>query len=199
MIRFYLVPVEVNPAYFNKQGPKYFPYYKDPDPPALVTPVDGQMGVSIFGQEPSCLVVADVSDPDDAALAILSDVTKFADDLDTPLGARLAAMQAALEALNLPAQMLTAATTDRQVIRGIVGIFGIGQCMNQKGFRLFGGAITLSTTLSSLSVGARQALQDCATEQGYDQTGITLASTIRQLLTKIVQQAVPKPMLGITV
>jgi hypothetical protein len=29
--------------------------------------------------------------------------------------------------------------------------------------------------------------------------GITLASTVRQLLTKLVQQASPSPMLGVTV
>lgn len=145
------------------------------------------------------LVAGDVSDPDDATLSALADVTKFADNLDTQLGAQLAGMQTALEALNLPAQMLTATVTHRQVIRGIMACFSVAQCMQGKGFRVFGAGITLSTLLSALPVAARQALQSCATEMGYDQTGITLASTIRQVLTLVVQQASPSPMLGVTV
>lgn len=199
MKRFYIVPVEINAAFHNYRGPKYFPYRYDPDPPALAAPVNGAMDVNIFGTEPSCLVFADMSDADDAVLAGLADVTKFADNLDTPLGGRLVAMQNALEALNLPAQMLTVNTTDRQVVRGIIGIFGIGQCMASKGFNIFAAGITLATALSAIPVAARTALQDCAAELHYDQTGITLASTVRQLLTKIVQQAVPKPMLGIEI
>jgi NADH/NAD ratio-sensing transcriptional regulator Rex len=114
-------------------------------------------------------------------------------------GAKLAAMQTALEALNLPAQMLTTATTDRLVIRGIMAIFSVAQCMQGKGFNIFSAGVTLSTQLSALPVAARQALQDCAAFLGYDETGITLASTVRQLLTKLVQQASPSPMLGVTV
>jgi hypothetical protein len=200
VIRFYLVPVEAAPGF---TGPKYFPYRGDPDPPALVQL--GDDGLSIhkeartYGGEPSMLLCANTTDADDATLAALVDVTKFADDLDTQLGPRLAAMQTALEALNLPAQMLTTATTDRLVIRGIMAIFSVAQCMQGKGFNIFSAGVTLSTQLSALPVAARQALQDCAAFLGYDETGITLASTVRQLLTKLVQQASPSPMLGVTV
>jgi hypothetical protein len=194
VIRFYLVPVEVSPT--GGRGPKYFAYRGDPDAPALVA---SSWQARDYGQEPSMLVAADTSDPDDAVLTAQADVTKFADNLDSLLGARLATMQAALEALNLPAQMLTAATSDRQVIRGIMAIFAVAQCMQGKGFRVFGAAITLATQLSALSVAARQALQDCATQLGYDITGITLASTIRQVLTTLVQQSSPSPMMGVVV
>lgn len=197
MIRFYLVPVEVNPAYFNLRGPKYFPYLHDPNPPALV--VGEGWEARDYGNEPLMLIADNLSDPEDTLLTSQPDVTKFADDLDMQMGGRLAAMQAALEALNLPAQMVGVNTTDRQVVRGIMGIFAVAQCMQGKGFRVFGAAITLSTQLSALSVPARQALQSCATELKYDQTGITLASTIRDVLTKIVQQAAPSPMKGVTV
>lgn len=192
MVRFCLVPVEGTAT----RGPKYFGYNDDPDPPALI-----QAGWEArdYGNEPLMLIAADVSDTDDATLSALVDVVKFADNLDTQLGAGLAAMQTALEALNLPAQMLTATVTHRQVIRGIMGCFAVVQCMQGKGFRPFEAGITLATQLSELGVPARQALQSCATTLGYDQTGITLASTIRQVLTKIVQQAAPSPMMGVTV
>lgn len=195
MVRFYLTPVETNPA-TNGRGPKYFAYRGDPDAPALVS---SPWQARDYGNEPLMLVAADTADSDDALLAAQTDITKFADDLDTQLGARLAAMQAALEALNLPAQMLTATTTDRQVIRGIMAIFSVAQCMQGKNFNIFAPGITLSTTLSAIPAPARQALQDCATFLGYDQMGITLASTVRQLLTKLVQQASPSPMMGVTV
>lgn len=204
MIRFYLIPVEVNViAGRTYRGAKYFPSRYDPDPPALIQMGDNGQPIRAemrdYGDEPSLLIASNTSDADDATLAALPDVTKFADNLDQQVGAQLATMQAALEALNLPAQMVTANTTHRQVIRGIMGIFDVAQCMQGKGFRVFGAAITLSTTLSTLSVPARQALQACATERGYDQTGITLASTIRQVLTLIVQQAARSTMLGISV
>jgi hypothetical protein len=200
MVRFYLVPVEVSPGF---TGPKYFPYRGDPDPPALVQVGDDGQSIRkesrTYGAEPSKLIAANTTDADDATLAAMPDVTKFADNLDTPLGARLGAMQTALEGLNLPAQMLTAATTDRQVIRGIRAIFVIAQCMQGKGFNIFAGGVTLSTTLGAIPAAARQALQDCAAFYQYDITGITLASTVRQILTKLVQQAAPGVMLGVTV
>jgi hypothetical protein len=199
MIRFYLVPVETG----TRRGPKYFPYRGDPDAPAMIQLGDDGNGIQWqardYGNEPSMLIAANTSNADDATLAALTDVTKFADNLDTQVGSNLAAMQSALETLKLPAQMVTSTTSHRQIIRGIMGVFAIAQCMQGKGFNIFSGGITLSTTLSAIPTAARQALQDCATFQGYDQTGITLASTVRQLLTKIVQQASPSTMLGVTV
>jgi hypothetical protein len=185
--RYFLVPaVVVN----GTRGPKYFTLtVRHQMVPGTVLaqwePID-------FGNEPSILVATDISDAESATLAGMADVTKFADDLDTPLGGRLAAMQAALEALNLPAQMLTAATPDRTIVRGIMVIFNIGQCMQGKGFNIFAPGITLPTTMGSLSAAARTALTDCVDSFGYDRAGITLASTVRDLLTKLATQTPPR-------
>jgi hypothetical protein len=194
VIRFYLVPVLVTPA-TGARTPKYFATRYSPAPGGFAVPLASRD----YGNEPSMLVAADMTDVDNATLVANTDVTKFADNLDQPLGADLATMTAALEALNLPAQMLTVATTHRQVVRGILAVFGVAGCMQGKGFRVFGAAITLATTLGSLPVAARTALQDCATALGYDQTGLTLASTVRQLLSVLVQQAAPAAMLGVTI
>lgn len=193
MVRFYLVPLE---STATARGPKYFRFAGDPDAPALIQA--GWTGRP-YGSEPLMLIAANLTDPEDASLSAQIDVTKFADDLDTQLGAGLAAMQIALEATNLPAEMLTSGMTYRTVIRGIMGIHRVAQCMRGKGFRIFAGAVTLPTTLNSLPVAARTALSECATSLGYDQTGITGASTIRQMLAKIVQQAAPSRMLGVEV
>lgn len=197
MIRFYLVPVETS-ASGTERGPKYFrgAFRGEIGYTPLVTT---QWRARDYGNEPSMLLAAEVSDSDDATLAALADVTKFADNLDTSLGAQLGAMQTALEALSLPAQMINSATTARQVIRGIMACFAVAQCMQGKGFRVFGAGITLATQLSALAVATRQALQSCATQLGYDQTGITLTSSVRDVLTKLVQQASPSPMMGVTV
>lgn len=195
MIRFYLVPVEVDPI-SGRRGPKYLAYRGDPDPPALVS---SGWQARDYGSSQLMLVATDASDVDDAALVSQPDVTKFADNLDTVLGARLATMQAALETLNLPAQMLTAATTDRQVIRGIMAIFAVAQCMQGKNFNIFAGGVTLATTMGSLAAAPRTALQDCAATLGFDISTITLASTVRQVLTVLVQQASPSTMMGVTV
>lgn len=195
MIRFYLVPVETSNA-GARRGPKYFPYRGDPDPPALVA---SGMEARDYGNEPSMLVASDLTDADDNLLKAQPDVVKFADNLDQQMGPDLATMQAALEALNLPAQMVGVNTTHRQVIRGIMAIFAVAQCMQGKGFNVFGGGVTLATTMGALSAGARNALQQCAIGLGYDITGITLASTVRQLLTMLVQQGSPSPMLGVVV
>jgi hypothetical protein len=96
VLRYFLVPaVVVN----GTRGPKYFTLTaRHQTIPGTVLaqwePID-------FGNEPSMLVGTDISDAESATLAGMVDVTKFADDLDTPLGARLVAMQSALEALNL--------------------------------------------------------------------------------------------------
>jgi hypothetical protein len=187
MLRYFLVPaVVVN----GTRGPKYFTLTaRHQTIPGTVLaqwePID-------FGNEPSMLVGTDISDAESATLAGMVDVTKFADDLDTPLGARLVAMQSALEALNLPAQMLTAATLDRTIVRGIMVIFNIGQCMQGKGFNIFAPGITLATTMGSLGAAARTALTDCVDSFGYDRSGITLASTVRDLLTKLATQPPPR-------
>lgn len=193
MVRFYLVPTVVLPD--GRTVPKYF-MYRGATAPLVLT---SNYQLRSYGTALLVLVAADTTDPDDALLVAQTDVTKFADNIDQQLGADLVAMQNALELLNLPAQMLTSTTTHRQVIRGIMGVFEIAQCMQGQGFDLFSLGLTLSSTLSAMPTAARQSLQACATQYHYDQTGITLASTIRQLLTKIVQQAAPSPMMGVTV
>ena len=194
MIRFYLIPVEVNGAF---RGPKYFAWGRDPDPPALIQGVAWQ--ARDYGNEPLMIVGGDLTDPQDASLIAMPDVTKFADNLDATLGANLAAMQAALEALKLPADLLTATVTYRQTLRGLLGIFAVAQCMQGKGFNIFTAGITLSTTMSQIAAPARTALQDCAVSLGYNITTVTGATTVRQLLNLVANQTAPNPMLGVTI
>lgn len=193
MVRFYLIPV-ISPN--GIRGPKYLTWRGGPAAPLF--PV---MTASFrdYGQEPTMLVAIDIADADDLTLSSQVDVTKFSDNLDTQLQGRLATMQAAIEALNIPGDLLTVNTTDRQVIRGIMGVFAVAQCMQGAGYSIFAGGLTLTSTVGQIPAAPRQALMDCCDRLNYDRTGITGASTIRQILVKIAQQAAPSPMLGVTV
>lgn len=188
-IRYYLVPLESAP---RVRGPKYFAYWGDPDPPALITNVKWAM--IPFGSEPTALLAADLSPAQITTMAGLSDVTVIPANLDNQLGANLATVQAELEALNLPADAVVATNTYRQVLRGVLAIFLVTQRFyslrgNQPGVgRLFPVGITLATTLGDLSAPVRDDLAAAAGDLGYDYTGLTLASTLRQVLKNLASQ-----------
>lgn len=189
MIRFYLVPAVITQNAETFSGPKYFD----------TLPTVSGYSVRDYGEQLLAMVAADVSTETDAFLAAQADVVKFADNLDQSVGPDLVALQVALELLKLPAQMLTANTTYRVVMRGIMACFAVAQCMQGKGFNVFAPGVTLATTLSLLPVAARQALAGCAAELNYEQSGITGASTIRQVLSKVVAQASPSQFMRVTV
>lgn len=191
MIRAYLVPVEA-----GGRGPEYFAYRGKPVAPSVSTQLFESHG---YGAEPSILIIGDVNDVDDAFLAAQPDVTKFADNWDDQLGANLAAMQNALEALNIPGTLLIATNTYRQVLRGILGIFDIANCMQGKGYNIFAAGITLNTTMGQLPMAPRAALNDCMVFYQYDVSAITLATTVRQVLRGISQQARATLAMGIQV
>lgn len=193
MIRFYLVPVITAGT---TRGPKYFGWRFGPAPLFTVG-----WEARDYGTQPSMLLAADMTNPDDATLVAPGDVTKFADDLDQPLGADLAAMQSALSALNLPGQMLTVNTPHRKVVRGIMGIFAVAQCMKGKGRDIFAASVTLNTTMAQIAVAPRTDIDACMRTAGYVAIAdaATGATTVRDLLTSIANVANPSRMMGVTV
>lgn len=200
MIRHLLIPLE---QAGTGRGPKYFAYRSDPDPPALIQGVAWAM--MPFGAEPTALLAADVDAGQVTTLSGLADVTLLPANLDNQLGAQLATVQGELEALNIPADILTANNTYRQVLRGTIAIFLVSQRFfglrgAQPGSgRLFPPGITLSTTLSSLAADVRQDLQTAATELGYSYDGLTLASTLRDVLKKLASQPSPIKLLDVEI
>lgn len=199
-IRLFLVPVEdvlVGPA--SHRGPKYFKWRFDPDPPALL---DVPWSMRDFGLEPTALIAADVDTTQHALLAAQPDVTALPLNLDNQLGVSLATVQAQLEALRIPADNLLATHTYRQVVRAVVAIFAVAQRFNGRhgtGGRLFPSGITLATVLSDLPLAARQNLQAAAEDLGYDYSGLTLASSLREVLKKLASQQAPFTMLGLAI
>lgn len=200
-VRLYLVPVETS-ADGLARGPKYFRWGRDPDPPALMSGVSWSM--MPFGFEPTALLAADLTAGQVTTMGGLSDVTKIPSNLDNTLGANLATVQAALEALKIPADMLSSGNTYRQVVRGVIAIFSVAQRFKKlrnlppsdAGSRLFPAGITFDTTLGDLSQNVRQDLQQAANDLGYDYTGLTLTSSLREVLKKLAAQTAPVEMLG---
>lgn len=191
-----LCPLEVGTA----RGAKYFPYRGDPDPPALIPAIAAWMP---FGAEPTALLAADVSAAQITTLQGLPDVTLIPANLDSQLGANLATVQAEQEALNLPADILVGTNTYRQVLRGDIAIYLVAQrfraIRGTVNGRFFPPGITLSSTLGDLPVQARQDLQIAATQLGYNYDGLTLASTMRQVLKKLASQPSDVSLLGVSI
>ena len=112
------------------------------------------------------------------------------DDLDTQLGAVTAvALETRLENNNLPGNWVTATLTWRQFLRRFFGVIHLLQRMG--GFRplraLLGPGVTWNTTLGDLDLDMRQRLAAAADREGVDRTGITAASTLRQVAARFAQ------------
>jgi hypothetical protein len=199
-IRFYLLPVD-EPQRADGgqyQVPKYVTVPRDPRGDQLLAGVPYEY--ILFGLEPTMLIALDVTAAQHTTLTANSDVTTVPVNIDNTLGANLATVQAALEALHIPADALAAGTTYRQVLRGIIGIFRVAQRFhNQANTQIFPAGITLSTPLSDLSQAVRTKLQQAATDLGYDYSGLTLASTLRDVLKALANQAAPATVLGVAI
>lgn len=197
MVRFYLVPVEVgNIPVPNARVPKYSPFSATP-----LVAANTQWQARDYGMQQTMVLALDNTAAEDAALAAQPDVTKFSDNLDTPLGSRLAAMRDALELLNMPAHMLTGSSTDRVVLRGVLGIFMVAQCMQGKGRDIFTAGVQLSTTMASIGAAARNDLAACMQAVGFGAIAdaATGSTTVRDLLASIATTASPTPMLGVAI
>lgn len=198
-LRYYLVPISAGTSGPQpSRKPEYFAGTVDGGP-ALVT-VDYEM--LDFGLEPTGLVAANVTAQQHTTLAAQSDVTAIPVNIDNALGANLATVQAALESLHIPADALVSTNTYRQVLRATIAIFEVAARFNGllgANGRLFPAGITLATTLGDLSQNVRNTLQSAAEALGYDYSGLTLQSTLRDVLKLIAQQAKPYTMLGVQI
>lgn len=198
-IRLFLVPAEQITTPLVARGPKYFRWRFDPDPPGVAV---GDNAFFDFGADDTFLVACDVTAAELSALQALSDVTVIPANLDNQLGANLATVQAELEALGLPADQLTATRTYRQVLRGVVAIFTVAQrfqYLDASDGRLFPPGITLNTTVGSLSQATRDTISQAVNDAGYTLTGVTGATTLRQVLNQLASQPSPIVLLGMTI
>jgi hypothetical protein len=142
-----------------------------------------------YGNEPTMLVAAEVTNAEHTAIAANADVIVVPANLDNTIGANLATVQAALESLNIPADWITAGMTYRAVLKWIARLFLICQrFQGLAGGRLFPAGITLASTVGDLSASVRQKLTQGAQSLGLDTSNITLATTMRAALKDLGNQ-----------
>lgn len=199
-VRFYIIPLEVvADGPFTRRGPKYLTWPQDPDPPALITGVNWE--IRDFGLQPTALAAIDVTPAQNTSLSAQADVITVPANLDNNVGAgNLATVRSKLESIGIPGDAIAAGTDYRQILRGIIAIFAIAQRFDgMQGGAIFAGNRTLDTPLSDLSAAVRQKLQDAATDLVYSYAGITIASTIRDVLKTLANQQSPDAMLGVVI
>jgi hypothetical protein len=189
-IRVYIIPPETlqMPSGGMRRGPKYFSW---PIEPEGRTPlVTCNRASTDYGLLDTLIEVANVTTAQHNAIVANADVTALPANLNTTIGAaNLAAVQAALEARNIPAEWITAAMTYRTVLRAIAALFLLAQRYHGLYLRsIIESGYTLNSTIGDLPVAARQRLNDMAQSFGFDTSSITLATTIRQALRMLFVQ-----------
>jgi hypothetical protein len=92
-----------------------------------------------------------------------------------------------------------AQTTYRQIVRGVFAIFALASYFQLSGGRIFTGTRTLDTLLGDLAPAIVSKLQEAAAALNYDISGLTLASSIRDLLKALASQPAPDAMRSIVI
>lgn len=139
------------------------------------------------GQEMFCVVIADVTNAEHTAVAANADVRALPADLDTTLNAAArTAIVDILEAMRVPAQWVTVGMTFRVVLRRLVGMFFVLQSLEERNIRLL--SADLEAPVSSLSLGARQALQGVASDLSFDGSAVNGSTSLRAVLAGIGNQ-----------
>lgn len=177
-MRFYLVPKIGTGVKGDSYRAKYFDGFEK-------TAMD-------YGREGTMLVAANLTPAQHTTIAANGDVQAIPEALDAQIGAALATAQAAMEALNIPANWLTSAHTWRDALRIVGKAFKLLQRLDGRVQRtLFESGITLNTLVSAVPVQLRTQLEEAATSMGIDLTGITGSDTVRQAIRVWVAQLPP--------
>lgn len=146
-----------------------------------------------YGAEPLFLVsVKGIDTATHNTIAADATVAVLPLDLTQAVGAaNLTNVQNQLETRNIPgAQLVTAATTYRQLIRAVIIIFQLAQRMDGMGYPSFFAAsgFTLATTYSALPQSAKTVLVSMAESFRFNTSGISGSTTLRQLFKGMYDQ-----------
>lgn len=150
-----------------------------------------------YGQQPECLVAADVSAAQHSSIIGNGDVQFIPDNLDQQIGGALSTVEAALSSRHIPDGWVTSNMTYRFVIRKILGAFkflvrfhivsGISAPA------INGANVTLNTQFQDLGANARQGLLDTAATFKLDISDFSGTSTLRQILKGVCDQLTSGP------
>lgn len=186
-VRFYFVP-KIGDGLGPRTG--FRPKYTDPG--VLGAGLDVRdWSANDYGSEAVMILAANVTPEQHTALSAQQDVIAIPATLDTPISAlALSTIQAKLEALNLPCEWLTTATTYRQALRTLIKIISFaGRYQVVSGRQwIFTGGVTLDTRWNQLSQAVKLNLRDTADSLGLDSSGVTATMTMRQILRAVADQ-----------
>lgn len=162
MFGLYLVPMETLPGAFL---PKYFYMARFPARGGIVC----SWGCMRYGYMPLALVVAyDITEPDAAWLEAQPDVYPWPSNLDQAIAGN-DPVKAYLESAKVPTAWTTAATTYRELLRCLAGLFQFAQrYQGISGQPLFSAAVTLDSRYRDLTAQERTWFQATITSFGYD-------------------------------
>lgn len=141
-----------------------------------------------YGVMPLFLVAADVTTAENTSISGNADVLTAPATLNNTIGANLATTQASLEAVNIPAEWITAGMTWRAMLLWLSRLFAFAQRYNGlNGSAPFIDAQTnLDLQVSQVPQAARDRYSATALSFGYDVALITGSMTIRQVLHAVL-------------
>jgi len=178
-LNLYVMPIGGSGVRTDPRGPKY-----------LSTLTGFQWGMYDYGNEPACLVgVHDIDVATDTSLRGNPDCYGLPVNLDQAVGGATSTVQTALESVNMPGTWVASTNTWRQVVRFVGAVCQFAQrYQGMANAQWFTGGVTLATTYGSLPVAARNNIAAAAQSFGFDTSGITGASTLRQIITSAGSQ-----------
>lgn len=190
MRRLYLVPVEQVTNGITRNGPKYFAWRFDPDPPGI----SGGVSLMDYGFMPYMLALArNISQADHDALILNNDVYSFPENLDQQIDSG-DNLDVFFEAINIPTDWLTAANTYHEFLRQAAAMFqfaqayhGIAASETGEHHHLFD-TVTLDDRYRDMTVLQQRWFDATVAHFGYDPEIINPNRTFRQLL-KLVGDA----------
>lgn len=196
--RIYVMPIVGDGASFlTRRRPKWADQ---------VRAAGGGWGMVDYGTEPVCIVQIEAEDALHATIAADTQVRQVPVNLDNTLTAgQVTNVGNFLEALWIPAQWLNTSRTWRQVLRVVAGVFQLNQRWNGIAIQRGGASRTIfadgrdfTRTVGSLPQAARDDLAVLFSDLGLDASGVTGATTLRQLLAGAGMQFAQRPitMLG---
>jgi len=156
---------------------------KDPFRPKYIEALNVAWAMVDHGS--AAIVWADTTAAQNSTIGANSDAT-VVPPLDNTIA--LTATQNALEALNIPAQWLTASMTYRGVLRIVVGIAQLLQRLHGLGTPVVLSQSVLNVTFGSLSAQNQSNITTAIASLGLDGSAIVSTTTVRQILHDIGQQ-----------
>lgn len=193
-IRYYIMPFQAYQADYLYRWPKYFAWN---GPPRGVPAggIEAPYSWMDYGLIPAALVVADVTQAQHDELDAYSDVAAAPVDIDQNVSvAAIPRVQNVLEALRIPAGWVDTSYTYRQILRMIAGLFQFSQrhhAMHNED--LIPNVAALNLQWNQIPAARRTRIQATVADLGYDTSGITNQTLVRQILWNFAQQWGERP------